>query len=892
MLPKLSWNRALLRLSVLGLLLAMSCGGGSCGGAGGCGGCGDGSYTFPEGDPSRPDAVIQDEVVRVRVNQDFLDFIKPQLPALIAQQLGSAGGGTFVDANNILHIPLPDINAFDIGIADARLRQAEALLFLNDLDDAMDIRFEEPNGTRLIIDRIRLGVELRIKEDVLGSTSSCPVYGDLGPRNPGEPKHATEISIEAIIDPGVGPGPDYDLDIRVNVDSVSIDALALDVAGSGGARGYCAEPECRDCAVEVAGTCLDPGGRCVECNIFCGGVTNAVVGLATALIDLVRPLLNRILTPIVEGLLGNVLNNLNGSSAKLETQVDLAAMAGIAALKNAGPLGVFVAPTPGRFPVLNRGGPELGMEITVNAGAEGEIADCIGMLEDFVPNKGPVPDPPATDSRNRPYHMFTTFASSFLNQSLYAIHRNGTLCIRLGSEDVRDLTGGAFTLNASLLSILASDISQLADDTAPVIIELKPRNAGKIDLGTGELIGQDADGNDVYDWLMKLTLEDLGVAFHVFMHDRYVRVFEVTTDIFVGLNVVVQPDNTLQVALGELRIDDFTETFNEILPNADFADVLPTLLDLALGAVLNQSLTFDLDITNAVSDALGGAPIFLRVNDIYRDGIQEDYLSMTLTFTSSAGGNLMLSADTQARLQDGDNGLLRWTEAGRETTGKLRLQVGADYDLAHPLEYQVRVDRGLWRVPQAADAQGVLTVTDAKLRLPGKHEVEVRARYKGDYQSLDATPATLTAVVDPLAPQLKTRTVADGVEVVVTDTLTQDPQRLVLMARNDGGAWRQLPLITLAEGEALALVPWSDVQGVDRLELQAMDPADNISKVASVRLGLSADPATPSAAPDGPEATTGCACHDTHGLPHSHNEWPLVLFALGLGVLIYRLRRE
>lgn len=893
MLRSLSWNRALLRLSVLGLLLAISCGGGTCGGAGGCGGCGDGSYTFPEGDPSRPDAVIQDEVVRMRINQDFLDFLKPQLPALIASQLGSAGGGTYVDANNVLHIPLPDINAFDIGIADARLRQAEALLFLDDLDDAMDIRFEEPNGTRLIIDRIRLGIELRIKEDVLGTTSSCPVYGDLGPRNPGEPKHAAEISIEALIDPGVGPAPDYALDIRVNVEDVTINDLDLDVAGSGGSRGYCAEPECQDCLAEIGGTCLDPGGRCAECRIFCGGVTNAVVGIATALIDLIRPLLNSILTPIVEGLLGNILNDLNGSSAKLETQVDLAAMAGIDVLKNAGPLGLFAGPTPGRFPVLSRGGPELGMEITVNAGAEGEIADCIGMLEDFIPNKGPVPDPPAVDSRNRPYHLFATFASSFLNQSLYAIHRNGTLCLRLGSEDVRDLTSGAFTLNASLLSILASDVSQLADDTAPVIIELKPRNPGKIDLGTGELTGQDADGNDIYDWLMKLTLEDLGIAFHVFMHDRYVRVFEVTSDIFVGLNVVVLPDNTLEVALGELRIDDFTETFNEILPNADFAEVLPTLLDLALGAVLNQSLTFDIDITNAVSDALGGAPIFLRVNDIYRDGIQEDYLTMTMTFTSSAGGNLMLAADTQARLHDEDNGLLRWTDTGRESTGQLRLKVGADYNSAQPMEYQVRVDNGLWRAPQTADEQGVLTVTDAKLRMPGKHQVEVRARYVGDYQSLDATPTSLTALVDPRAPQLKTRTVADGVEVTVTDRLTEDAQELVLMARNDGGEWRVLPIITMAAGEALAVIPWAQLEGAQRLELQAVDPCENVSEVASVRLGLTAGSApVAGAAPEAPEASSGCACHDTQGVPHSHNEWPLVLFALAFGVLVHRLRRD
>lgn len=884
MLQKLPSKRGLLRLSVLGLLFAISCGGGSCGGGGGCGGCGDGSYTFPEGDPARPDAVVQDEVVRVRINQDFLDFIKPQLPTLIAQQLGSAGGGLYVDANNILHIPLPDIDAFDIGIADARLRQSEALLFLDDLDNNVDIRFEEPNGARLTIEGIRLGIDARIKQNVVGSTSSCPVFGDLGPRNPGEPKHAAEVSIEALIDPGVGPRPDYALDVRVNVDNVSLDDLDVDVAGS---SVYCQEPECRDCAVEVGGTCLDPGGRCVECRTFCGGVTNVVLDLVTALIDLVRPLLNSLLTPIVENLLGNALNDLNGSSAKVETQVDLAALAGVDALRNANPLGVLIAPTPGRFPVLDRG-TGLGMEITVNGGAEGEIAECIGTLSDFVPNRGPVPDPPATDSSTRAYHLFATFASSYLNQSLFALHRNGTLCLRLGSEDVRNLTGGAFTLNASLLSILAADISQLAEDTAPVIIELKPKNPGFLDLGSGELTGQDAEGNDVYDWLMKLRLEDLGVAFHVFMHDRYVRVFEVTSDIFVGLNVVVLPDNRLEIALGELRIDDFTETFNEILPNADFAELLPTLLDLALGAVLNQSLTFDVDITNAVSDALGGAPLFLRINDIYRDGIQEDYLSVTMTFTSSAGGNLMLAADTFARPDEADDGLLEWSAERRETTGRLRLRVGDGQTPPGVLEYQARIDGGLWRSPQTADAQGILTVTDAKLRLPGKHTVEVRARYVGDYRSLDPTPAAFEAVVDPNPPKLEAEMVDDGVEVKVFDPLTEDASKIVLAART-GGEWRPVPLIARGPGEAIAVLDWSALEGAAELELQAIDPHDNPSRVKTMRLGLEAAPNE--AAPGDAEAPSGCACQDV-AAPAGQAGGPLALFALLFGLLVYRLRRD
>ena len=45
---------------------------------------------------------------------------------------------------------------------------------------------------------------------------------------------------------------------------------------------------------------------------------------------------------------------------------------------------MFIAPTPGRFPVVNRMG--LGMEVTVNGGAEGEaaltaVAEKVGRIE-------------------------------------------------------------------------------------------------------------------------------------------------------------------------------------------------------------------------------------------------------------------------------------------------------------------------------------------------------------------------------------------------------------------------------------------------------------------------------------------------------------------------------
>jgi len=506
------------------------------------------------------------------------------------------------------------------------------------------------------------------------------------------------------------------------------------------------------------------------------------------------------------------------------------------------------------------------MEIDIDGGAEGPIADCVGPLDDFVATRGPVPDLLGTDSMNRPYHVGATLASSFLNQVLYAAHRSGSLCIKLGSQDVRDLTGGKFTLNASLLSILASDLAKLAEDTAPVILELKPRKPGWIELGSGELIGQNMMGNDVYDWLIKLSLQELGIAFHVQMHDRYVRVFEVTTDIFVGLNINILPDNSLEIAVGELRIDNFTETFNELFPNADFAEVLPTLLDLALGAFLDQALVFDVDLTNAVSDALGGAPIYMRINDLFRDGVQEDYLTLTITFSDNPGGNLSLAAETIASLHS-EPELIEKIDGTNRSTGRVRLNVGKP-----DLLYQARVDSGLWRVP-IAPRDGSIVVEDPKLKMPGHHTIEVRARYAEDYTTLDPTPVAIEATVDPVAPRLAAEIGDLAVLARIDDAQTKDGSTLRLFARTQD-EWREVAVDARGETAAHAAIDLLGLQG-DRIELKAMDAAGNESRIVRLRLGLGATE----------ETQSGCACSATEA---TSAPWALLFVAL----LFFRRRNR
>jgi hypothetical protein len=372
--------------------------------------------------------------------------------------------------------------------------------------------------------------------------------------------------------------------------------------------------------------------------------------------------------------------------------------------------------------------------------------------------------------------------------------------------------------------------------------------------------GVDAMGNDIYDWLLKLELKELGIAFHVLIQDRYVRVFEVTSDVHVGLNVNILPDNRLEVAIGEVRIDNFNQYYNEILPNADFAMVLPTLIEIAMQGLLSNQLTFDLDISTAVSDALNGAPIYMRVNDIFRDGVQQDFLTMTLTFTSSQAAPLSLAAETYAALDRSDDGLvLRDLARGTaRPSGHVRLVVGEDlpYDMQHALEYQVRVDQGLWRIWRAARPDGSLIVEDPHLMLAGTHALEVRARYQSDYQTLDPTPAVLRVVVDPFAPALSARVDGEVVRARVVDLETPHDEPLLLEARTSADAtWIEVPLARLDDEDGTAV-------------------------------GVAGESTAP-------EAGSGCACHDVGGVPHDHGgPWIALMFVAGVAFVSFASRKR
>ena len=844
-------------MRLLAPLMALSCAGGTtCGEEPGSGG-----YEYA--------GAIQPDVGRVRITQDFLDFIRPQLSKAIRAALsapvdgsdtgnagdagnGASSGDITIDDDNVLHLKIPDAELLDIGVAKADLRNAEAYLWMSELADKLELTFEEPSSVRVKFSNLRLGLALTLKEEALGADSACPVFSELGPDGPGPLPHAALIDVEAFITAGVGPDPARNLDVRVTVDGIDINDLALEVAD---ASVYCDEPECQDCALEIGSTCSDPGGRCAECVTFCGAITDATLTLASSLIDIIAPLIQGFVTTTVERVVDQALAGLNATPAKVETQASLASAAGLPTPPTTHPLGFFVGLEPGDFPVIDRG-TGLGMELPMAGGADGDASACVPIQDAFVPAQGPLPTLPATDQLGRPYHLGATLSASFLNQVLWAVERSGQLCMNLTTRDIFTLTDGGFILNASILSLLAPELGKLATNEAPVMVELKPRHPGRIELGSSEVVGQDQDGNDVLDWMIKLSLEELGVAFHVRIHDRYVRVFEVTTDIFVGLSLqALADDDRLEVSVGEIRIDNFEENFNEILHGTDFAQLLPTIIDLALGAVLNDEIKLDLDLDDALSSVFPGDTFGLRVNEIYRDGLENDHLTMTLTVTTSTESTSQLksglrsglisqstskpsanaSSSSSSSASDRANlgvdpahphtprvtydptrsGLVVPAKFGTGarglSTGHLSLNIPStqasesetstdDTDGAREAIrlYQVRVDHGVWRHPRPLQPTGAFTSTLPVLRVPGHHTVDVRTVHiEGDGRRVaDPRPASFDVFVDLTPPEVTSHPSPDGVSLVLEVSDNEpEPDALTLLGRTPGEeTWFEIPM--------------------------------------------------------------------------------------------------
>lgn len=778
----------------LALAATYGCSGGlSCGSNSGC----LSAYPFPQTQAQVPNgAEFVDDGVRMRMTQDALDFLSTNIRPLLQTALGTDPS----NPDNILISSTTPLGAAGFFLAHgsgSETHPTEIFINARVLAESLEMEFVgddagEPDGIRIRAVDVPIGFEGRLFTDFGLGNAACDVFGtnsDYGGR-----PFVTGLTLEAIIKPRVGTGNDCDAGVP---ECMKIDVDVTEVAiGSFGSSALELDKPTSDCGNDGLGDCsedcsddafpFDPAPD-LECTAVCF-IEDVALDFISAIGGFVLDLIEGFLPGILEGAIQNALADVDGSPLAAAGRLSLSDFAPGVLPASALDMGFAVGPTTGAFDVNDPSGVPgaQGMDLIFKSGFEAapplDVADdtpvphpCVRHIEgnDFADVYGafafeaPDADPLSGVFDGQVYHLGASLAAGAMNQALFAAYNSGALCIEASTESIHVLTGGGFPLSAGTLDLLTEGkLRQLASPSAPAIIALAPSQPPVLSYGPGT----EDEGHLLINW------PSVEISFYVLMNERFARVFAVATDISLQLTVFNDPETgTLRIAVVDgPNIENFVENYNELLPGVAFTEVLESLIGVAFDAALGDGLEFNFDVGPILSNALGGAPVFVDFRAIETvPAADRQFLNVYLGLTSTP------SQPRTATLRNvhlaSEAGVLKTIDVsysapdtGEEiervkvtTTGEVRIE---SEDMPFDgNEYFARVDFGAWRGPLRSSPEGVLVVKDPKLRLVGEHTILLRARTIGDPNSLMPVDAaeSVKVWVDPEPPRVELVQVGD-----------------------------------------------------------------------------------------------------------------------------------
>ncbi len=432
-------------------------------------------------------------------------------------------------------------------------------------------------------------------------------------------------------------------------------------------------------------------------------------------------------------------------------------------------------------------------------------------------------------------HLGVAVANSYLNQVAFSLYDAGFFCVGVGTEQSPQLTTG-------LLSLAVPGLTELVfpETNAPLSIALRPQAPPTV------RVGDTARG----EALLEVSFPRLALDFYAWVSERYVRVFTLTSDVAVSLDLRAE-DGGLVPELREVLVTG-GEVSNDALIEAPetLAETLAPILEMFVGAILGDLSDLELP------DLMGVRP---RVVDGGVVGVAEGGARFLVVYVD---------------LEVGAEALVVQVETELVSHQLLDAPPGVDLDVravgvpagSRP-EFSARVDGHPWS-PWTEQASDLLVRSDVFL-LEGHHLVEARARVRGTPGSEDPTPARRSVVVDRRAPSVELETNAREAVLFTRDLLTNQPR---LEYR-----WRWSPQPGGSEGFG----PWAPhppdgeprfgwPERAEELEVEVRDESGNVGR-ASLRRS----------------DDLGSACSPAGSAPAS-----LVLVLLATGALVCRRRRR
>jgi hypothetical protein len=456
-------------------------------------------------------------------------------------------------------------------------------------------------------------------------------------------------------------------------------------------------------------------------------------------------------------------NNVCMQHLGLEGMVDLSTLTGKAA--GTGPALEYYAVAGGYAAV--EAAPTAGLSLGMLGGAT--VTQKNACVPDRPAPSRPMPPPKTpeysgnTAPNGQAYHVGAGISTLELDTLGYAFYNAGALCQGIGTDQVGMLSSG-------LLAALIPSLNDLTGgQNSAIKIVIRPQQPPTFTLGKGTFKTDGMGKRVIDDPLMHLNIKDLALDFYVYIDDTYVRFMRQTADVNVPLSLDV--DNMAQIvpmigdldtAFGNVRVtnssllkespDQLGRLFPSLLPLVSGAlgsgikpIKLPTLGGLSIVPV---QITSTADTMGALSYL--GLYLAIQLPKMMAPETADPATDSEFPWTPSAAVAPTEPVQTAVELVS-----LEVPTAAemaitnpQPRTPKLVLSLRGEHPSGGPIEWQYRLDNGLWH---PFDSQRLLTIADSSLRLLGNHEVEVRGRVIGAPETLDPSGARLQFVVTPAA---------------------------------------------------------------------------------------------------------------------------------------------
>lgn len=653
-------------------VLAFGCDFGA-GSGGGCARISQGDYTFPEKD------VIAASVA-ARVTQSGLDFLTARVKSLVLAFFSA-------DANGRAVIPLGDLGVgaitTSLGPFDAEVRDLVLTLDLSRLSVQL-APGSVPARLEIYIEDAEVGL---VDGTVAGAIDGFLFSGDaacgLADGPSGRVALVTMRLVLELTTDAFGA-----IDVNVLPSVFDLQDIAVTMVTD------CDRPECLDG--------LSPGstGECLECETICPAADFAA-DLVTLIQDAFDDLVDDLMSLLADEVSNLVLDGfLNGRPLAIEGTLELATLFGplLSWMHGARPLGLLAKPAGQAFRVTGAG-PSLGLDVVLDAGVTslGEHA-CVGRAwndREFRPGPRPTFDGLAqTPGGLVPYDLGLGVSAALVNETVWELWKSGALCIAVDTEELMALSSGRLLLTARTLDLLLPGAAGIAGPDAPIRVVVRPR----LDLGPDYVVVGDGDP------LMTIALADARVAIEALVGDGWLQLVAFEADLTLGLALEPKTDGAIEIRIADVGVSGLALPDQVIFREVRLDVIAPFVVELALGFLTEQPLSFDLGLSGLASGL--GLPLEAVVAATGPAGDAGDWLAFYVQLTDPPPAPAVPRALPIEASGPG------WMQVRHPADGSER-------------RFQVRVGGGPWS--RTLQGPGPHRVEAAHLWLVGDWPVEVRA---------------------------------------------------------------------------------------------------------------------------------------------------------------------